>query len=577
MLQELRVNNLALINRLDLDFSETGNGLITFTGETGAGKSIILQAVHLLTGGRASASWVRNDCAQAVIEAQFGISGQRDILSLLQEHGLDNEEDCILRRILSSKGRSRIFINDRLATSRLAHALAEHLVNIAGQHDQQLLLKSNSHIDFLDSYGELWPQRNQYRQVYSRWRKLARQLRELQEQEQDKEQRRDFLSFQLAEIQEAAPLPDEDAQLIKERDLLKSSTTLAELIGKSHHQFQEQVRPLLTDIRKSMEHAAALDPALQELTRQSSSLSFEAEDLEGSLRHYLDSIPTDQGRMDEIASRLAQLRHLQRKYGTTLEEVLEFAEQVAKELNSLDHLDEQIAALKKELDTVGEELRQQADSLSRKRMQVGEQLTVAMQEELTYLSFHQALFEVSAKSGNAEDSSTLSATGGDTVTFLFSANPGEPPKPLTEVVSGGELSRLMLAMKCLLARRDKVDTVIFDEIDAGISGEAAEAVARKINELAGHHQVFCITHLPQIAAYADAHFLVEKQVDANRTFTGIRVLSYDERVRELARMVGGDNPSEQTMIFARELVEGRADKKNDTQRADKQERRSCRK
>ncbi|MCI5149741.1 MAG: DNA repair protein RecN, partial [Candidatus Electrothrix sp. MAN1_4] len=237
MLHELRVNNLALIDRLDLDFSETKTGLIAFTGETGAGKSIILQAVHLLTGRRASASWVRNDCEQAVIEAEFGINSQEEIQTLLQDHGLENEDnegDCILRRIVSSKGRSRIFINDRLATTRLAHALAEHLVNIASQHDQQLLLKSNNHIDFLDSYGELWDQRNLYRTVHAHWQKLARQLREVQEQEQDKEQRRDFLSFQLKEIREVAPLPEEDEQLIKERDLLKSSTTLAELLGKSH-------------------------------------------------------------------------------------------------------------------------------------------------------------------------------------------------------------------------------------------------------------------------------------------------------------------------------------------------------
>ncbi|MGB5684693.1 MAG: DNA repair protein RecN, partial [Candidatus Electrothrix sp.] len=488
MLQELRVNNLALINRLDLDFSETGTGLIAFTGETGAGKSIILQAVHLLTGGRASASWVRNDCDQAVIEAQFGISGREDILSLLHEHGLDNEEDCILRRIVSSKGRSRIFINDRLATTKLAHALAERLVNIASQHDQQLLLKSHSHIDFLDSYGELWEQREQYRQVYSRWQKLARRLRELQEQEQGKEQRRDFLGFQLKEIREVAPLPEEDEQLIKERDLFKSSTVLAELIGKSHFHLQDKVTPLLIEIRKKMEHAAALDPALKELSQQSSSVSFEVEDLEGNLRNYLDSIPSDKGRMEQIASRLAQLRQLQRKYGTTLEEVIAFAERVEKELHSLDHLDDQIAALEKELEHIGKELRQKAEALSQDRLRVAEQLTAAMQAELASLSFRQALFEVSVTAGDFGDASAvsmasaLSATGGNSVTFLFSANPGEPPKPLSDVVSGGELSRLMLAMKCLLARRDKVDTVIFDEIDAGIGGEAAEAVARKIDE-----------------------------------------------------------------------------------------------
>ncbi len=559
MLQELRVNNLALINRLDLDFSETSTGLIAFTGETGAGKSIILQAVHLLTGGRASTSWVRNDCEQAVIEAQFGISDRENILSLLHKHGLDNEKDCILRRIVSSKGRSRIFINDRLATGKLAHTLAENIVNIASQHDQQLLLKSNSHVDFLDSYGELLEQRQQYQQEYRRWQQLARQLRKLQEQEQDKEQRRDFLSFQLKEIQEADPLPAEDEQLIKERELFKSSTVLTELVGKSHFQLQDKVTPLLIEIRKNMEHAVTLDPALQELAAQSSSVSFEVEDLEGTLQDYLASIPSDQGRLEQIASRLAQLRQLQRKYGTTLEEVLAFAEQAEKELHSLDNLDEQIASLEKELKTIGATVREKAEKLSQNRLRIAKQLTAAMQAELASLSFQQALFEVSVISGDCADDANLSATGCDTVTFLFSANPGEPPKPLTEVVSGGELSRLMLAMKCLLARRDKVDTVIFDEIDAGIGGEAAEAVARKIDELASHHQVFCITHLPQIAAYADAHFLVEKQVNTHRTFTTIRDLSYAERIRELARMLGGKNPSQQTLLFAQELVEGRTD------------------
>lgn len=567
MLRELRVNNLALINTLDLDFSDTATGLIAFTGETGAGKSIILQAVHLLTGGRASASWVRNSCDQAVIEARFDISDRQELVALLREHGLDNEEDCILRRIVSSKGRSRMFINDRLATGKLVAALAENLVSIASQHDQQLLLRSNSHIDFLDGYGDLLEERSGYAQLHSRWRNLAQRLRELEEQDRDKEQKRDFFSFQLKEIRDTDPLPDEDEQLIKERDLLKSSTTLTELAGKSHYQLQSKVQAQLTEIRKNMEQAAALDPAVKELAEQSSSLCFEVEDLEGRLHAYLGSLPRDQGRVDEIAARLAQLRHLQRKYGTTLEEVLAFADTVEKELNALANLDRQIEELAKELLALSEELRLKAEALSRKRSRVAGILTEAMQAELVSLSFNQALFEVSVIPANFTDladiddstagMSGLSSTGCDRVEFLFSANPGEPPKPLTDVVSGGELSRLMLAMKCLLARRDKVDTVIFDEIDAGIGGEAAEAVARKIDELAGHHQVFCITHLPQIAACADAHFLVEKVVDDNRTYTTIRCLSRSERVGELARMLGGDNPTAQTLLFAEELMEGR--------------------
>lgn len=553
MLLELRINDLALISSLELDFSAAPTGLIVFTGETGAGKSIILQAVHLLTGGRASASLVRSGCTQAAIEASFDISRQPEIASLLLEHGLDSGDDCILRRVVSDQGRSRFFVNDQLATARLTAALGENLVNIAGQHDQQQLLRSSSHIDFLDGYGELLAKREQYGQIYAKRQKILQQLNKLRGQEQDKEQRRDFLGFQLKEIRQAGPQPDEDERLIKERDLLKSSTALVELVGKSHHLLQDKVREQLAVIRKNMEQAAGLDPQLKELAERISSASFEIEDLEGCLTAYLEAMPRDQGRMDEIAARLALLRQLQRKYGATIEEVLAFADKIAKELNALDHLEQEIADLEKELHGVESELRQRAAELSAERTQSGARLSQAMQNELVSLSFKQTLFEVLV----AADESNLSAAGWDKVEFLFSANPGEPLKPLTEVVSGGELSRLMLAMKCLFARQDKVETVILDEIDAGIGGAAAGAVACKINELAGHHQVFCITHLPQIAAYGDAHFFVEKAVEGSRTRTAIRSLSWPERTAELARMLGGDNPTEQTIALAKELLEGR--------------------
>jgi DNA repair protein RecN (Recombination protein N) len=559
MLQELRVNNLALIDALELDFTDISTGLIVFTGETGAGKSIILQAVHLLTGGRASQSWVRSDCDQAVIEALFDISGHQELADLLQEHGFDNGDDCIMRRIVNSRGRSRIFINDRLATTRLASELAENLVNIASQHDHQQLLRSSSHIDFLDGYGELLDIRREYGFLFGSRQKLWHALRKLQEREQGKEQRRDFLSFQLREIRDAEPLPGEDDQLVRERDLLKSSTTLAELAGMSHNLLQNQLLDHLSEIRKNMEQAAVLDPGAKELAERISSACFEVEDLEGALRSYRSSIPMDQGRLDDIASRLTQLRQLQRKYGPTLTEVLSFADQAEKELASLDSLEQEIISLEKELQQGEDELLLRAGELSKGRCQAADRLTKAMQDELASLSFNQAVFEVSITGAEDPDALKLSATGRDTIEFLFSANPGEPPKPLVNVVSGGELSRLMLAMKCLLARRDRVDTVIFDEIDAGIGGEAAEAVARKIAELAGHHQVFCITHLPQIAAHADAHFLVEKMVDNNRTHTTIRCLDREERVAELARMLGGDNPTEQTLGLARELVERKSE------------------
>lgn len=554
MLQELRINDLALISSLELDFSAAPTGLILFTGETGAGKSIILQAVHLLTGGRASASLVRSGSQQAAVEAAFDIGRQPELLALLQEYGLESGGDCILRRVVTSKGRSRFFINNRLTSARNAADLTENLVNIAGQHDQQLLLRSSAHIDFLDGYGGLLEQRQKYSRLYEYRRQLLRRLRQLHEQERNKEQQRDFLSFQLREIQQAELLPGEEEQLIQERDRLRFSSTLVELAGTSCQILREQVHEHLSLIRKNMEQAAVLDAAIKELADRVVSACFEIEDMEGCLEDYVRSIPSDQGRMEAIADRLAKIRQLQRKYGPTVAEVLTVAEKIAQELKLLDHLEQEVSTLEQELGTAETVLRTQAEALSQARKQTGEQLAQAMQSELCSLSFLQARFAVSVVPANSFDGSGLLADGMDKVEFLFSANPGEPLKPLTEVVSGGELSRLMLAMKCLFARQDRVETVILDEIDAGISGEAASAVARKINELAGHHQVFCITHLPQIAAYADAHFLVEKRAEDGRTRTSIRRLAEDERAAELARMLGGDHPTEQTVALAQELL-----------------------
>jgi DNA repair protein RecN (Recombination protein N) len=554
MLQELRINDLALISSLELDFSSVPAGLIAFTGETGAGKSIILQAVHLLTGGRASATLVRSGREQAAVEAAFNISRQPELLALLREHGLESGSDCILRRVVTSKGRSRFFINDRLSTARTAADLTENLVNIAGQHDQQLLLRSSAHIDFLDGYGGLLEQRQQYSHLYERRRNLLRRLRQLREQERHKEQQRDFLTFQLQEIRQAELLPSEEEGLIQERDRLRFSSTLVELAGTSCQLLREQVHEHLSLIRKNMEQAAELDADIKKLADRIVSACFEIEDMEGCLEDYVRSIPSDQSRMEAIADRLAKIRQLQRKYGPTVEEVLAFAENIEQELNLLDHLEQEISTLEQELSAIETVLRTRAEALSQARRQAGERLAQAMQNELISLNFLQARFAASVVPAESFDGSGLLADGMDRVEFLFSANPGEPLKPLTEVVSGGELSRLMLAMKCLFARQDRVETVILDEIDAGVSGEAASAVARKINKLAGHHQVFCITHLPQIAAYADAHFLVEKSAEAGRTRTSIRRLAEEERAAELARMLGGDHPTEQTHALAQELL-----------------------
>ncbi|MBM9613282.1 DNA repair protein RecN [Desulfobulbus rhabdoformis] len=555
MLQELRVQNLALIDALNLDLSARSSGLIVLTGETGAGKSIILQAINLLTGGRGATSWVRNDCDQALIEATFKLRpNHSEINELMHEHSLKDGQNCIIRRVLSKSGRSKLYINDQTVTTRLCGELSANLINIASQHDQQQLLSNRNHLDFLDLYGDLRGMRQQFSKLFRRWQQASSELRQLLEKEQDKEQHRDFLRFQLDEIQKCKPVPAEDEQLIKERDQLKSSDVLVRLVGESWREISGSITNALVDIRKNIEQAATIDDTLAPLAERIGSAGYELEDVATVLDQYRESIPMDPSRLEWISGRLTELKQLQRKYGPTLEEVLTFAQEAEAELSVLESLDAEISAAEVRLEEISTEALLLATELSQARREVAQRLKAGMEEELASLSFNQAVFEVSMSTPEGLGLDGIQSTGRDLIEFTFSANPGEPPKPLAKIVSGGELSRLMLAMKCLLARRDQVDTVIFDEVDAGIGGQAAEAVAEKIGELAGHHQVICITHLPQIAAWADLHYKVEKQVENGRTRTVIKALDEQERPQELARMLGGEKPTLQTLAFAGELI-----------------------
>lgn len=556
MLQELRIENMALIDSLRLDFRGSRSGLAVFTGETGAGKSIILQAINLLGGSRGASSWIRSDCDKAIVEAFFDLDeNQEEIVKLLADNGIDREAGCIIRRIFSKNGRSRFYVNDRLVTARLAAELTENLVNIASQHDHQQLLVPRRHIDILDTFGELWDQRWDFEKVYSQCQALLARLNELRRKEQDKEQRRDFLSFQLKEISDADITPDEDMDLEQERSRLKSATILGDLASKSYELLKGRMIEHLAMVRKNMEQVASLDASAQSLSDRIMSACYEVEDLKSALRDYLDSIPSDPNRLEQINGRMALLKQLQRKYGPTLDDVLIHAGHAEKELASLDSMERDITALEKEREELEDTVWALAKELSKGRKDAADKLCAAMQGELTSLSFPQAVFKVSMTRSSQRGWESIQAAGIDQVEFLFSANPGEPVKPLAKVASGGELSRLMLAMKCILARRDHVNTVIFDEVDAGIGGKAAEAVANKISELSEHHQVLCITHLPQIAASAHEHFMVEKSVEKGRTLTAITTLDKEERVMELARMLGGDSLTEQTVAYARELVE----------------------
>ncbi|HIQ37783.1 MAG TPA: DNA repair protein RecN [Desulfocapsa sulfexigens] len=556
MLCELKITNLALIESLHLDLCESGrNGLVVMTGETGAGKSIMLRAIHLLTGGRASADWIRNGAENCTVEALFELSPGNELLQrLFEKQGIDAEETLVVKRVVSNKGRSRMYINGSPATVKMAAELAVNLLNVASQHDHQQLLQPWFHLDFLDTMGETWALRKGFDQLFTKWQDKRLELEQLQKQEQEKEQRKDFIKYQLKEILDIQPVPGEDEALSEEKKRLKSADTLIKISGKSHKLMEHSLLDGLIQIRMDMSQVAELDSDAKELATELAGFSYQAEDLVVKLRDYRDSLNNDPYRLDAVNERLNELQGLKRKYGNSLEAVISFAEEAEAELQQIKNLDKELKECEVDVAALEKELCIKAASLSKKRKKTAVNLEKSMEKELSSLAFSQSGLEVHFQEHD-QDVTALRPGGWDKVEFFFSANPGEPPRPLVKVASGGELSRLMLAFKCLLAKKDMVETVIFDEVDAGIGGEAAEAVARKIQELSTHHQVFCITHLPQIAARGNTHFLVEKGVEGGRTQSGINLLAPNQRVDEVSRMLAGESVSDQTRAWAKELLE----------------------
>jgi len=557
MLCELKVENLALIESLQLQFDSSRNAaqLIVMTGETGAGKSIMLRAIQLLTGARASADWIRNGADSCAVEALFEIRPEHTALrEILQESDLGDDSALIVRRVLQTNGRSRLYVNGSLATAKMVSDLTDNLLSIASQHDHQQLLQPALHLDFLDSVGDLEDCRNEFSRLFAAWQQKNGELQDLRRQEKDKEKRKEFLDFQVREIRDAMLAIGEDELLEAEKKRLKNLDLLIKLSQESYKSLSFSLTDGLARIRKNMEQVASLDPAAETLSEDLSGYAYQAEDLVNGLRRYCESLESDPLRLEQISSRMDQIRQLKRKYGENIAAILVFAEESERDLEVLESLEVQMDGLANEVAVLARNLESMARDLSGKRRTAALNLEKAMGEELASLAFNQAVFHVRWQEVEP-DISQLRSSGWDRIEFFFSANPGEPARPLVKVASGGELSRLMLALKCLLAKRDMVETVIFDEVDAGIGGEAAEAVARKIQELSGHHQVFCITHLPQIAARGTDHFLVMKSVADGRTQSSFSLLNREERVGELARMLAGDSVSARSQAWAQELLE----------------------
>ena len=563
MLQEISIRNFAIIEDLTVHFDP---GMTILSGETGAGKSIIINAVNLLLGSRASAALIRTGADSAELEGLFHCAPDSLVAHTMTELGYDPEEGLLVRRIISRNDRHRIYINGRMATMQVLTTITSDLASISGQHAHQGLLKEDQHLDILDQYGDLLPLREKYQACYRRIVPLIQKEAELVRRQGVQTEQMELLRFQRDEIEAADIKPDEDQQLDKERLRLRNSENLLQTVRQCVdllYSGDGAVVERLGHCGKELARTAQMDDRLQATADQVDSLTYTVEDLASQLRDYLGGIDMDAGRLEQVEARMDLLNRIKRKYGGTLEKVLAYALDARRQLDEMENIDTALAEVRRALQMHHDQLGGLAQDLSEKRRQAAQKLARAVEGELTSLKMADTRFAVELQPLPAAPEASpylrrndrgLSETGSDRGVFMIAPNVGEAIKPLAAIASGGELSRVVLALKAILANNDAVETVVFDEVDAGIGGEVAELVGKKLVNLAGHHQILCITHLPQIAKYGHHHLRIVKSVTKGRTRTTLIPLTADERVEELARMLGGKTITAKTRAHAREML-----------------------
>jgi DNA repair protein RecN (Recombination protein N) len=563
MLAELRIVNFALIEQLSLQFQ---SGFTVLTGETGAGKSLLIDAIALLVGGRASTDQIRSGEDEAQLEAAFHLPDTHPLLQRLRLHEIigQNESELILRRVLSRSGRHRVYVNGSLCPLRVLEELGGTLVDIHGQHEQQSLLATAKQLDALDAFGRLYELRGMYEQAYQGWKELRTQLDALQSDVVDRARREDMLRFQAQEIEQAGLLPDEEERLRSERQRLVHAHRLRELAHEAHVELQADEQAVLTRlgrIGRTLSELAQTDPAMGDCEQVAAESAIQLKELAGRLRDYAQQLEADPDRQAVVEDRLDLIQRLKKKYGGSVEAVLVTGRLVQEELQALDNREERTTGLTTRLDEEARRLRTLAQQLSKKRVDAAKRMTTLVGAELAALKMEQAIFQVTVYSD--ESAEGLGPAGRDRVEFLLSSNPGEPPRPLGRVASGGELSRIMLALKTVLAEMDQVPVLVFDEIDTGVGGAVAAAMGTRLRKLGVFHQVFCITHLPQVASQAEHHLLVEKGLESQRTSTSVRALKGMGREEEIARMLSGLTITKKVRETAAELIAGAKGKRSE--------------
>ena len=566
MLSELTIKNFAIIDDLTIRFSD---GLTILSGETGAGKSIIINAVNLLLGSRASAKMIRTGAETAELEALFHLPENSPARRVLRENGYDEPEELLIRRIISSHNRHKIYINDRLATMQLLSAVTDNLAAISGQHEHQRLLKEFQHLLILDQFAGLMPLRTELSECYHELIPLIQKLNDLKNSRQQQDEHIDLLTFQKQEIDDADIAADEDNRLKEELSRLKHAETLYQTVchgAETLYSADGAVAERLSEICKSLEKAAGIDAALSQSSETLADIAVRVEDVADQLRVYADSISFDDQRLEEIEARLDYLTRLKRKYGGSLEAIFDYRDKIEHELSDLENLSEAICETEKALETQKSHLVSLCQTLSENRRQAADGLSRKIEAELHALKMKHTRFSVVFEEIPASQVQSpylrvhqtgISETGIERAKFMIAPNVGEEMRPLSAIASGGELSRVILGLKAIMADTDTPSTIIFDEVDAGIGGEVAEMVGKKLAELARLHQVVCITHLAQIAKFGDHHHKISKETHARRTRTLIQKLSHEDRVEETARMISGAQITQTTRQHAREMLSNR--------------------
>lgn len=563
MLKELNIKNFAIIDQLRVEFTA---GLNVFTGETGAGKSIVVDALNLALGERANVEMIRTGCQEATVEAAFdlGSRAMKQAAALLSEQGIEMQagEDLIVRRVLSAAGKNKIYINGSLANLATLNALGANLADIHGQHEHQSLLSLDRQRELLDSFGGLEGLRDEVAAGFARLMEVRKDLAKLESGERDRAQREDLLRFQKNEIEAAMLKPGEDAELAQEQKVLANAEKLAGLCSLVDETLYTSDESVLANLKKTingMEEILEIDARLAGAIELCKSGRAQLEEAAREISSYCSNMEFDPGRLEEINERLDTIQKMKKKYGSAIEDILAFGLNAAAELDRMERRGEEIDRCKSEIQAIKFGLTDKANELTAKRSAAARDLEKKVEAELGNLGMKKTKFTIAIaqeQGGDTFDGHRLWPHGADRVEFLIAPNPGEEPKPLAKIASGGELSRIMLALKTLLVEGDNVPTVVFDEVDAGIGGAVAEEVGKKLKRVAAKRQVFCITHLPQIASLADSHFGVSKSVKNDRTSTDVRLLGARERVDEVARMLGGKTITDATIKHAEEMIGG---------------------